>query len=101
MGEVMSFALNRSVLLRKRMTEDWANQLLRRESGESASAEGIEQRLEWPSSNAPRVGDALEETGSLVHAVDIRVLVQGLIVLGDGDEEDEDVDVLEAVDPVG
>ena len=28
-----------------------------------------------------------------------RTLVQGLVVLGNGDEEDEDVDVLKAVDP--
>jgi hypothetical protein len=51
-------------------------------------------------SEPPRVGNALEETGRLVHAVNVRVFVERLVVFGDGDEEDEHVHVLEAVDPL-
>jgi hypothetical protein len=47
-----------------------------------------------------RVADGVEEGESLLHAVDSLVLEQQLVVFGNGDEEENGRDVLEAVDPL-
>lgn len=49
----------------------------------------------------PRVDDALEQDERLVHAVLSILLEQDLVVLGQGDAEDDGRDGLEAVDPAG
>lgn len=48
----------------------------------------------------PRVADRIEEGKSLLHAIDRLVLEQQLVVLGDGDQEQNSSDVLEAVNPL-
>lgn len=45
------------------------------------------------------VRDGLEQSRRFVHPVNVRVLVKCLVVLRDGDEEDEDVDILKAMNP--
>lgn len=52
-------------------------------------------RLRKPST----VRDRLEQSRRFVHPVDVRVFVQCLVVFRDRDEEDEDVDILETVNP--
>ena len=47
-----------------------------------------------------RVADGVKERQGLLHTVDVLVFVEELVVLGDGDEEDDGCDVLEAVDPL-
>lgn len=46
------------------------------------------------------IADGIEEGKSLLHTVDGLVFEEQLIVLGDGDEEENSGDVLEAVDPL-
>ena len=53
-------------------------------------------RLDEP----PRVANGVEKCQSLLHAVDRLVLKEQLVVLGDGDEEEDGGDVLEAVNPL-
>ncbi|KAI3476293.1 hypothetical protein L1887_62130 [Cichorium endivia] len=53
-------------------------------------------RLDEPA----RVADAIEQRERLLHAVDVFVFVEQLIVLGDGHEEDDGGDVFKAVDPL-
>ncbi|KAG5463361.1 MAG: hypothetical protein BJ554DRAFT_8207 [Olpidium bornovanus] len=47
-----------------------------------------------------RVADRVEEREGLLHPVDVLVLEEHLVVLGDGDEEDDGRHVVEAVDPL-
>lgn len=53
-------------------------------------------RLDEP----PRVADGVEQGEGLLHTVHRLVLEQELVVLGDGDEEEDGRHVLEAVDPL-
>ena len=46
------------------------------------------------------VADGVEQSQSLLHTVDGLILEQQLIVLGDGNEEEDGGDVLEAVNPL-
>lgn len=46
------------------------------------------------------ITDGIEKRESLLHAVDSLVLEQKLIVLGDGNKEEDGCDVLEAMDPL-
>jgi hypothetical protein len=47
-----------------------------------------------------RVADGVEEREGLLHTVDGLILEQQLVVFGNGDEEENGGDVLEAVDPL-
>lgn len=47
-----------------------------------------------------RVGNRLPEHQGLVHLVAVLVFHEALVVAGDGDEEQETVDVFEAVNPL-
>lgn len=53
-------------------------------------------RLDEP----PRIANGVEQCEGFLHAVDRLVLEEELIVLGDGDEEEDCGDVLEAMDPL-
>lgn len=46
------------------------------------------------------VTDGVEEHEGLVHLIGVMILDEDLIVTGDGDEEEEGGDILEAVDPL-
>ncbi len=48
----------------------------------------------------PRVADGVEQCESFLHTVDRLVFEQELVVLGDGDQEQNRGDVLEAVYPL-
>lgn len=48
----------------------------------------------------PRVADGVEQRQGLLHTVDRLVLEQKLVVLGNGDQEEDGCDVLETVDPL-
>src|SRR5690242_1277704 len=48
----------------------------------------------------PRVADGVEQCEGFLHTVDGLVLEQQLVVLGDGDQEEDRGDVLKAVDPL-
>jgi len=48
----------------------------------------------------PRVADGVEQCEGFLHTVDSLIFEQQLIVLGDGDKEQDGGDVLEAVDPL-
>jgi hypothetical protein len=48
----------------------------------------------------PRVADGVEKCESFLHAVDRLVLKEQLVVLGDGDQEKDGGDILEAVYPL-
>lgn len=54
------------------------------------------RRLDEP----PRVADGVEQGQGLLHSVDCLIFEQQLIVLGDGDEEEDGGNVLEAVNPL-
>lgn len=47
-----------------------------------------------------RVADGVEQGQRLLHTVDRLIFKQQLVVLGDGDQEEDGSDVLEAVDPL-
>lgn len=47
-----------------------------------------------------RVADGVEQGQRLLHTVDRLIFEQQLVVLGDGDQEEDGSDVLEAVDPL-
>ena len=46
------------------------------------------------------IADAVEKCEGLLHSVDGLVLEKKLIVFGDGDQEEDCCDILEAVDPL-
>ena len=48
----------------------------------------------------PRVANRIKEGKRFLHAIDALVLIQHLIVLAQGDQEDQRSDVLEAVNPL-
>lgn len=48
----------------------------------------------------PRVADGVEQCQGFLHTVDGLIFEEQLIVLGDGDQEENGSDVLEAVDPL-
>lgn len=48
----------------------------------------------------PRVANRVEQGQGFLHTVDSLVLEQELVVLGDGDEEEDGGDILEAVYPL-
>ena len=48
----------------------------------------------------PRVADGVEQCEGFLHTVDSLVFEQQLVVLGDGDQEKDRGNVLEAVDPL-
>lgn len=48
----------------------------------------------------PTVADLVEQVQRLVHAVLARLLVQHLVVLGDGSHKDDRCDIVKAVDPL-
>lgn len=55
-----------------------------------------DRRLDEP----PRVADGVEQCEGFLHTVDGLVLEQKLVVLGDGDEEEDGGDILKAVYPL-
>lgn len=71
--------------------------------GEPAGVEGGKEKLveveERKERDEPRVGDRVEEGGGFDYSVRRGVLCEQLVVLGDGDDEEEALNVLEAVDP--
>jgi hypothetical protein len=73
MGLTGSFSLKRSILLRNRIIDVLMN---------------------------PRVADGVKQGQGLLHSVDCLIFEQKLIVLGDGDEEKDGGNVLEAVNPL-
>ena len=64
------------------------------------SVDLVEEENDGRLDEPPGVADGVKERQGLLHSVDRLVLEQQLIVLGDGDQEEDGGDVLEAVDPL-
>lgn len=60
----------------------------------------VEEENDGGLDEPPRVADRVEKSEGLLHTVDGLVLEQKLIVLGDGDKEEDGRYVLEAVNPL-
>lgn len=60
----------------------------------------VEEENDRSANKPPRIADRIEQDQRFLHAVDRFVFIEHLIVLGDGDEEHDRRDILEAMNPL-